>query len=205
MNQNEMKKMISKPGAQEILDEYCENELYKLKSICNSVLSKMTNVSNMYYDDFYSAALDILCESILRFNNDMDCKFSTFLTGNIKRKFWTKWRDMNRQKVMPQKGIGSLYDILYENETELINLIPSDFCLEDEVIKDLEIWHNETKEFLSMLSPLQKNIALLISEGLDKEKICKELKISETHYHNSIKRIFADEKTKILIPLLGGR
>lgn len=65
-----------------------------------------------------------------------------------------------------------------------------------------EEWHREVKDFFASLSPLQREIAFMLSDNYMPDEICEELHISMNHYNNSVKRIFADEKIKILRPLV---
>ena len=85
------------------LEEYCDNEMKKLKQLCYPILIKIGGLSEKDYDDFYSIALDALTDSVIRFNDSKNCQFKTFLIGNIKRKFITEIRDRNRYKRIPAK------------------------------------------------------------------------------------------------------
>ena len=80
------------------LEEYCDNEMRKLKQLCYPILIKIGGLSEKDYDDFYSIALDALADSVIRYNDSKNCQFRTFLIGNIKRKFITEIRDRNRNK-----------------------------------------------------------------------------------------------------------
>ena len=73
-----------------ILEEYCANEMKKLKQICYPLLIKIGGISEKDYDDFYSIALDALADSALRYDETKKCQFYKFLIGNIRRKFNTE-------------------------------------------------------------------------------------------------------------------
>ena len=49
---------------QETLELYCENEMQKLKQICNPMINKIGGISDKDYDDFYSIALSVLSDTV---------------------------------------------------------------------------------------------------------------------------------------------
>lgn len=55
-------------------------------------------------------------------------------------------------------------------------------------------WHPKLKEYINGLSPLQRKIAYMIADNYTRDEICNELHITESHYNNSVKRMFAAEK-----------
>ena len=110
-----------------ILEEYCANEMKKLKQICYPLLIKIGGISEKDYDDFYSIALDALADSALRYDETKKCQFNTFLIGNIRRKFNTEIRDRNRAKRIPAKKLESTSNLVTEDGVELGETIPSKF------------------------------------------------------------------------------
>ena len=90
---DEMTKKISWSDAQmELANEYMENDMRKLRNICDPIIRKK-NVPNSEYDDLISKGMMVLIESIDKFDPAKGVKFSTYFTGNIKRKFCTWTRD----------------------------------------------------------------------------------------------------------------
>ena len=63
---------------QETLELYCENEMQKLKQICNPMINKIGGISDKDYDDFYSIALSVLSDTAVRFNPKKEVDFECF-------------------------------------------------------------------------------------------------------------------------------
>ena len=55
------------------LEEYCNDEMKKLKQICYPILIQIGGISEKDYDDFYSIALDALADSALRYDETKKC------------------------------------------------------------------------------------------------------------------------------------
>ncbi len=112
---------------QQILEWYCDNEMYRLKKICYPMLIKIGGISDKDYDDFYSIALSVLSDTALRFDSEKEIDFDSFLASNIKRKFKTEIRDRNRGKRIPAKKLESTSNLVTEDGLELGETIPSKF------------------------------------------------------------------------------
>ena len=65
------------------INEYCENDMKKLKKICYTVWGNK-GLPNCYYDDLYDDAMNVLSESVTTFNPDRKASFNTSLTNNIR-------------------------------------------------------------------------------------------------------------------------
>lgn len=196
---------------EQILNEYCGNEMSKLKQFCYPKICKIGGISQMDYDDLYSIALEVLRDSAERYDDSQDCKFSTFLSNNLQNKFDTYVKNRNRLK---RKCPGKMeyFDAPTEDGVDLTEKIRSDFCIEDNLSEeigfssdDTENWHPVVKDYLNGLSPLQRKIILMLSRNKDRDEICKTLNITYNHYENSLKRILADERIKPLRPLAEGK
>lgn len=68
----------------EEMKTYCDNNMKELKKICYPMLVKIGGISNKDYDDFYSIALEVLADSVVKYDSSKS-KFRTFLIGNIKK------------------------------------------------------------------------------------------------------------------------
>ena len=108
----------------QILFMYCDNNMAKLKRICQPMIVKIGGISNKDYDDFYSIALDVLNDTALRYDEDKECNFDGFLASNIKRKFNTEIRDRNRGKRIPAKMVDSMHNLITEDGFTLEDIIP---------------------------------------------------------------------------------
>ena len=180
------------------LEEYCDNEMKKLKQLCYPILIKIGGLSEKDYDDFYSIALDALTDSVMRFNDSKNCQFKTFLIGNIKRKFITEIRDRNRKKRIPVKQIDSIDSLMFEDGIPLTELIPSDFDVHNECFNE-DISDVKIKRYLNKLSSIQKEIVLLLSDGYKASEIREKLHINEKQYINNLGAIQAYENIRELM------
>lgn len=211
-----------------IIEEFHENEMRRLKRICDPLIRRK-GVAEMYRDDLYDVASDTLLESVISFKPDRHCSFFTYLTGNINRAFYDWTRDnttrLCRSNIQTdEKGqimrdedgnVIKIHNISLDAPTEdgvdIREKVASDFDIEDEVIGIVgdgniqEEWHREVIEYLEMLSPMQRKIIILLAENKDKDEICEELHITANHFKNSIKKIMADEKIKPLRTLAEGK
>ena len=75
-----------------LINEYCDNDMKKLKQICFFVWGKK-GLPSCYHDDLYDDAIEVLSESAWTFNPDKDTKFKTFLTSNLKRSYKDWYRN----------------------------------------------------------------------------------------------------------------
>ena len=183
------------------LNEYYGNDCKKLHKMIDGILQKLR-----FYDvdkeDFYSLANEIITKALPKYDFKQD--FDGYIYSCLVNKFKTEMTRRNRYKRKADKMALSLdASINEEDESTLEDIIPSGVTIENEVFKEnKEDWRKEIQDFLDSLSPLQKEIALLLSNENTPDEICKELHITMQHYKNSVERIFADEKIKILRPLV---
>ena len=183
---------------QETLELYCENEMKKLKQICNPMINKIGGISDKDYDDFYSIALSVLSDTALRFNPKKEVDFECFLASNIKRKFNTEIRDRNRGKRIPSQKIKSINSLITDDGNELSELIPSNFDTFEEAFGDS---FNGTKieKYLKKLSINQRKIVNLLSDGYKAKEIRELLHMDSKQYSNNLAAIQAYENVKILM------
>lgn len=80
------------PSQQQIIDKFCANEMRELKRICYPKIRRVCGDANMDDDDIYSIAMDVLVDSVKRYD-DSQGKFETFLSSNIQNKINTYIRD----------------------------------------------------------------------------------------------------------------
>lgn len=206
---------------EKIIHSYYRNNAFKLHKLVDKILYKL-RFFNIDKDDFYSLANELFIYAIEDYDKDKSC-FESFLEGRLTRKFCTFMRDDNRDKrkntykkkikqedgtFIEQKVIvydRSIYEELEEGCLLLEIIEDKKNSIEKEMLdkdESEEKWCKEVKQYLDSLSPLQRKIALRLSERATPSEICEELNITMCHYTNSVNRIFADEKTKILKPLV---
>lgn len=181
-----------------ILEEYCANEMKKLKQICYPLLIKIGGISEKDYDDFYSIALDALADSVLRYDENKKCQFSTFLIGNIRRKFNTEIRDRNRAKRIPAKKLESTSNLVTEDGVELGETIPSKFDTYETACEYL-FEGTKIERYLDKLSYTQRKIVSLLSDGYKAKEIRELLHMDSKQYSNNLAAIQAYENIRELM------
>lgn len=181
-----------------ILEEYCCNEMKKLKQVCYPILIKIGGISEKDYDDFYSIALDALADSALRYDKTKNCQFNTFLIGNIKRKFNTEIRDRNRNKRIPSKQIDSFSNLITEDGMELSELIPSSFDTYEEACGN-DFKGTKIEKYLKRLSVDQRKIVSLLCKGYKAIEIRELLHMSNKEYSQNLTAIQAYENVRELM------
>lgn len=185
---------------EQILNEYCANEMQKLKQMCYPKICKIGGISQMDYDDLYSIALDVLRYSVERYDNSQDCKFSTYLNGNIDRKYSTYVRDKLREKRSGEAQYDDdgnrvfnqnvSLDDSTEDGTNLNEKIASDFSVEDNLSEQMCLSSDErVDEFLEKLRTTQREILQLLMQGYNSSEIKEKLNISDKKYSEQFKEL----------------
>ena len=185
-----------------IINSYYENNARKLRNMVNQVLFKL-HFNDVDNEDFYSLANEIFVDVLKRYDSRQD--FNGFLYSCLINKFKTEMTRRNRQKRQADKMSLSWEEKVGNNEETLTigDIVADDKTIESEVFKEeRDEWRREVKEYLKKLSPLQRQIAFLLSDNNTPDEICEELHITMKHFENSVKRIFADERIKPLRPLV---
>lgn len=182
----------------QLLNEYCVNEMKKLKQVCYHKIRKICGDSNTNEDDLYSIALDVLRDSAERYDSAKECSFKTFLNHNIQKKFDTYIRDMNRDKRKCPVKMEYL-DAPADETVDLCERVASDFNIENELSEKSYFSYNERiVKFLEVLSDRQRKIAELIMQGYAPAEIRQKLKITEKQYTDALKDMKSFEKSRIL-------
>lgn len=194
-----------------ILNEYCDNEMSKLKQFCYPKICKIGGISQMDYDDLYSIALDVLRDSAERYDGSQDCKFSTFLSNNLQNRFDTYVRDRNRVK---RKCPGKMeyFDAPTEDGVDLTEKIRSDFCIEDNLSEEIgfsienniQNYSPAMQEYLQNLSKVQLKVLELMNQGYNQEEIQDILHITKELYKDSITAITSKKATRKIKKSLRG-
>lgn len=185
-----------------IINSYYENNAKKLRNMVDKILFKLKFV-DVDNEDFYSLANEIFVDVLKRYDNQQD--FDGFIYSCLVNKFKTEMTRRNRQKRQADRMSLSWEEKVGNNEETLTigDIVADDKTIESEVFKEeRDEWRREVKEYLKKLSPLQRQIAFLLSDNNTPDEICEELHITMKHFENSVKRIFADERIKPLRPLV---
>lgn len=185
-----------------ILNSYYSNNANKLHKMVDKILVKL-KFRDIDNEDFYSLANEIFVDVLRRYDKSQD--FDGFLYSCLYRKFCTEMTRRRRKKRQADKNAISI-DTPIGNEDEIFTIgdtIASDKTIESELFEEnKEEWRKEVKEYLEKLSPLQRQIAFLLSDENTPEEICEKLHITMKHFENSVKRILADERIRPLRALI---
>ena len=183
----------------QILVAYYANNAKKLHGVVDKILLKFGGLSNKDMDDFYSLANEVFVDVMKRYDGLQS--FDGFLYSCLSNKIMSEITRRNREKRKADRMSISIDTPIGDDENLTIgDMIADDFMIEKELFEkeEREEWKKEVKDYLKRLSPLQREIAFLLSDNNTPEEICEELNITLKHFYNSLKRILSDEKIKPL-------
>lgn len=188
----------------ELINYYYKNNARKLHKMVDKILVKQGFMSIVDPQDFYSLANEIFVDVLNRYDKSKD--FDGFLYSCLTNKFKTEMTRRNRQKRQADRMSISLDTPIGDEDgnTTLVDTITDNKTIENELFEEenREEWRKEVKEYLQKLSPLQRQIAFLLSDNNTPDEICEELNITMKHFENSMKRILADERIRPLRALI---
>ena len=218
MNNEKMQKELSNlsPQQMEWLEEYCANDMQKLKKI-SYIAFQGYNIPNFEHDELYDDAMNVLMESVIDYDTSKNAKFETYLTNNIKKSVIDWYRDNYQRgkrrnllrdkngKIIKFDQYGNVTDddkgkpvvvpntsfnapTRDESEVDLKEKIASDFNVEAESEFDFDD-SNKVEEFLESLPKTQKNILLLRMEDIPTDEIRQKLNITDREYNSAMKSI----------------
>ena len=200
-----------------IINEYCENDMKKLKQICYTVWGNK-GLPNCYHDDLYDDAMNVLSESVITFNPDGKASFKTYLTNNIRMSYGQWYRDTHlRSKrsnlLLDENGKikkdenGNpiiIHNVSLDAPTpdclDIIERISLNYNLEDEVISSnkQESTSDKIREYLNNLPKEQRKVAYLIMDGYSCEEIKEILHIEQSEFTNCMNGLKAYRNISIL-------
>lgn len=188
----------------QIANEYCGNNMRKLRKICDKIL-KARNIPKEHWESFYDRAVDIFLESINSYNDSKECKFNTYFYGNLRRRTATWFRDNFRFKrcnlerdfsgniikdekgnptIIPNVSIHMKVDP--EEDCILEEIISSNYNLEREIMNKLYPTTDRVELYKSKLSYSQQLVVDLMCAGYTESEILSELHISKEEYKDKI-------------------
>ncbi len=200
-----------------IINDYCANNMLKLKGISYNAF-RGYNIPLSEYDDLYDDAMNVLLESVVCYDGNQAACFNTFLTNNIKNSVADWYRDnykrAKRRNLLRDKngniirvdkngnvvkdGTGNpiiIYDTSFdappkeeENDCNLSEKVASDFNIEDESQFDFES-DEKVEDFIKSLSKIQQQIVHLRMLEYPSESIKQKLGITESRYRKEIEAI----------------
>ena len=196
-----------------IINEYCENDMKKLKQICYAVWGKK-GLPTCYHDDLYDDAMNVLSESVITFNPDGKASFKTYLTNNIRMSYGQWYRDnflraKRNNLELDEKGnikkdenenpiiIHNIsFDAPADDGIDIKEKVSSDFNIENESDIDFES-DDKVELFMSSLSNTQRKILELKMMNYSIDEIKQKLNISDVEYNASMKSIKMNENLSL--------
>lgn len=196
--------MDKKEWKNQIANEYCGDNMRKLRKICDKIL-KARNIPKEHWESFYDRAVDIFLESINSYDDSKECKFNTYFYGNLRRRTGTWFRDNFRFKrcnlerdfsgniikdekgnptIIPNVSIHMKVDP--EEDCILEEIISSNYNLEREIMNKLYPTTDRVKLYKSKLSYSQQLVVDLMCAGYTENEILSELHISREEYKDKI-------------------
>lgn len=188
----------------QIANEYCGNNMRKLRKICNKIL-KARNIPKEHWESFYDRAVDIFLESINSYDDSKECKFNTYFYGNLRRRTGTWFRDNFRFKrcnlerdfsgniIKDEKGNPTIIPnvsihMKVDPEEDCIfeEIISSNYNLEREIMNKLYPTTDRVELYKSKLSYSQQLVVDLMCAGYTESEILSELHISREEYKDKI-------------------
>lgn len=184
----------------DILDTYYADNAKKLRSTVDKILFKFGGLSEKDLDDFYSLANVVFVDVMKRYDESQS--FDTFLYSCLTNKIKTEMTRRNREKRKADRMCVSLDAINGDDEeSSLLDIIPSDFDTFDEVVKAQECGQyqdNKVQMYIARLSNRQVNILNLLVDGFKPNEIREILEISPREYADDMQIMRSYENVKIL-------
>ena len=210
----------TKEKQDEIFHYYLDNEMSNLKKLCKKIFTGY-EIPMSEEDDLYSIGMEVLMNSVANYDSDLsNAKFTSYLIGNIKRKFQTYIRDNKYTKkrakietykdddgniqVKSVKNLSIDETINSDNDITLGQTLSSDFDIWNEIFedKDTDKYSEKMQNYLKRLSKRQKKILFLLADGFDSDYICKELNIKPSEYYDNVLGIRCERNKKLLYGML---
>ena len=181
-----------------IISKYYANNARKLQQVSDKVLGRL-----QFYDvdkeEFYSLADEIFYGAIRSYDGVSD--FDGFIYSCLLNKFKTYMTRTNRVKRKADKlAISIDTPIGEEGETTIGDTLKAKKTVESEFFgENEETFSPEMMQYLSRLSPLQREVLHLISIGYTPNEILGELHINKKLYEDCFNAIHAYKNVSILM------
>lgn len=183
-----------------ILDSYYADNAKKLRRMVNRILFKFRGLSNKDLDDFYSLANEVFTDVLKRYDGVQP--FDGFLYACLSNRIMTEITRRNREKRKADRMCTSLDAVNGDDEeSNLFNLIPSDFNTFDEAVKaqgNGQYQDDKVQMYIAKLSNRQVNILNLLVDGYKPIEIRQILEISPKEYSDDMETMRSYENVKVL-------
>ena len=201
-----------------IIEDYCKDDMKKLKMVCYPIWGNK-GLPSCYHDDLYDDAIKVLVESVVSYNPNNKASFKTFLSNNIKLSQREWYRDNflrakrnnleldknGKIKTRTDENGKEVHIIIKnlsfdapvgEDEIDLKEKVASDFRVEDEAGMGFDEDEKVTK-FLTDLPKQHRRVIELKMEGKSVEEIKQLLNISDREYNNMMKSVQMNENLSL--------
>ena len=181
-----------------IIATYYANDAKKLQQVSDKVLRRL-RFFDVDKDDFYSLADEIFFNAIRSYDGKSD--FDGFIYSCLMNKFKTYMTRSNRVKRKADKlAISIETPISEDGESTIGDTLRDKKTVESELFgENEETFSPEMMQYLSRLSPLQRDVLHLISIGYTSNEILGELHINKKLYEDCYNAIHAYRNTTILM------
>lgn len=191
-----------------IIEEYCCDNMKKLKQVCSPIIALIGGISKKDYDDIYSLAQFLLYKNVSKYdeNNEKGASFNTFFRNILNRRLYSTYiRDRNRHcRSNTKEGKNGekifISDVSLDAPTpdcvSTLERISVSTTLEEEIFKpDIS---KEAKEYLHSLSNEQLKVAKLFMEGYDQKDIMEILHITKAELNDRLNGMRAYRNISLL-------
>ena len=181
-----------------IIATYYANDAKKLQQVSDKVLRRL-RFFDVDKDDFYSLADEIFFNAIRSYDGKSD--FDGFIYSCLLNKFKTYMTRSNRVKRKADKFAISIETPISEDgESTIGDMLQAKKTVESEFFgENEETFSPEMMQYLSRLSPLQREVLHLISIGFTTNEILGELHINKKLYDDCYNAIHAYRNIEILM------
>ena len=182
-----------------VIDDLYANNASKLRKICNKKLIRFGGLSDLDYDDFYSRINYEIAISRKNYNPEIVKNPMNYIYGIINFAIKKEMSHRNRYKRQADRLSSSLEMPIGDgDELVLGDTLASNFCLEDEVINQMEVYSPKVQNFLNGLTSIQKIILKLKLDKIPVSKIKRILNLSDKEYENQMEQIKSFDNIKSL-------
>lgn len=197
----------------DLINEYCKDDMKKLKQICYLVWGQK-GIPTCYYDDLYDDAINVLSESAISFNPNENTQFKTYLISNIRRSYKDWYRDNHFRakrnnleldkngKIKKDENGNPIiisnvsFDAPIDDGIDLRERVASNFNVEDASTLDFQTDEN-VETFLNSLSNTQRKILELKMADYSVDDIKQKLELSNSEYNTAMKSIQMNENLSL--------
>lgn len=178
----------------QILNQYYADGAKKLHAIVDKILLKFGGIYQKDYDDFYSIANEV-CAEIAYYKRFDESKgdFGGYVYKAIYCAIQDEISKRNCQKRQADKDAVSIYAPIGDDDGTLMDVISSDYSIENELIESGVVKDEKVEEYLNSLSNLTRKVVEMKMNGEKVEYIKEQLNLSNKAYEKCMKEAKMNE------------